>query len=374
MRIGIDAKSFFSGPVSTTVILQNLLPKLFSLYPQVQWIIFLDRKDKDKLFPFRQPNILIEYVWADINLISNLFFLQPGIRNHKIDIMLYQTFPRSTADVKSVAFVHDVLFKEYPHFFTLPEKLYFLPLKWLLPKADRIITTTRFVANDLVKWNYSTLDKIDLAPLGVSPVFKPAQLHDAKFLQQVKQKFHLPDEYLFFAGRLNKRKNIEAIFNSLPLINNKNIQLVIAGSKHGRNAHFKMLKSAAFSKRILFTGNVTNEELSALYALSKIFCFPSHAEGFGLPPLEAMASGVPAITSNTTALPEVFGEAAIYVSPGHPAEIAAAINHLLGDKLYYELKKHQALQKASEYNWEKTAENVMHSLLKLYLSHQPIAT
>lgn len=118
MRIGIDAKSYFQGPVSTRVVLQNILPELFKLYPEHEWIIFLDKEDKDRHFPFTQKNITIQYVWANNNLLSNVFILPGLIKKLNIGTVVFQMFPSFKSKTASVAFIHDVLFRDFPQFFT----------------------------------------------------------------------------------------------------------------------------------------------------------------------------------------------------------------------------------------------------------------
>ena len=109
---------------------------------------------------------------------------------------------------------------------------------------------------------------------------------------------------------------------------------------------------------------MTNEELTATYAMSKIFCFPSFAEGFGLPPLEAMASGIPVVVSQSSSFPEVCGNAAMYVNPAQAESIAQAINSLLGDEQLYSQKRQQGFIQAAKYSWELSAHAMMESILK----------
>src|SRR6187551_1785777 len=109
MRIGIDAKSFFTGPVSTTVVLQNLLPELLRLYPEHQWILFLNKKDKHFEIPFKGKNIQKCYLWAGMNMLSNVFVVPSAARKMKVDVMLFQTFPSWQGSIPGIAFIHDVL-------------------------------------------------------------------------------------------------------------------------------------------------------------------------------------------------------------------------------------------------------------------------
>jgi glycosyltransferase involved in cell wall biosynthesis len=365
MRIGIDAKSFFRGPVSTRVVLQNLLPELFILFPEHEWIIFLDKKDKQARFPFIAPHVKLIYCWADINLLSNVFLLAGKSRSLRVDAIVYQMFPSIIHDIPSVTFIHDVLFRDYPQFFTWKERLYFHPISWLARnRSARLIATTKYVTNDLLKYNYAASEsKIDLVPLGVSSAYKPFEYHDRKKLEAVKEKYALPDRYLLFVGRLNVRKNIENLLKAIMLIRDPQIRLVIVGKADWKTPDLKeLLDKPELKKRIIMAGAMDDNELAFTYSMAKIFCFPSFAEGFGLPPLEAMASGVPVVVSETTALPEVCGDAAIYVDPYSPESIALAINNLLDNPELCESQKAKGILKAKQYNWTNSARAFMNSI------------
>jgi len=364
MRIGVDAKWYFSGPPSTRTMLQNLLPPLFKFYPEHEWIVFLDRKDKQLGFPFHQSNIKIQYIWAGVNMLSNLLILPYHSRKYKPDIIIFQTFAALHRN-RSIAFIHDVLFNNYPQFFTWKEKLYFLPLKWLTSMADRVVVTSQFVANELIRYNYRKRpNEIDIVPLGVSSDFKPADELDANLLQRVKEKFNLPDSFILFVGRLNVRKNIESLLKAIPLLHDTKIAVVIVGEEDGKTNCFKeILSNPKLQNRVQMTGNIGNEELPAIYAMATLFCFPSFAEGFGLPPLEAMAAGIPAVVSKTTSLPEVCGDAPVYIDSPNPESIASALNHLLEDPIMYQQKRKTGFEQARKYNWDKTAHRLMQSVI-----------
>lgn len=366
MRIGIDAKSYFQGPVSTRIVLQNLLPELINQFPQHEWVIFLDQKDKHRHFPFQQQNITLQYVWGDINLLSNLFVLPRHIEKLKVQTTLFQMFPPLSKKWNSVAFVHDVLFRKFPQFFTWKEHLYFFVMPWLTRNAKRIVATTNYVAEELVELHYArNRSQISIAPLGVSKVFKPAQEQDSAWLSKVREKFSLPEKYVLFVGRLNVRKNIGNLLRAVPLLSDQHIRIIIVGKEDWKAPDLQAVFSDPKIKdRIHFTGGVSDEELTAIYALATVFCFPSYAEGFGLPPLEAMASGIPVVVSDRTALPEVCGDAALYINPDEPQQIAQSINLLLSDENLYREKSFAGLKRAASFSWDNSAIQLMKSILK----------
>jgi glycosyltransferase involved in cell wall biosynthesis len=259
-----------------------------------------------------------------------------------------------------------VLFRNFPQYFTWQEKLYFKPLKWTTSFADRIITTTLYVRDELVRLHYANRSqRIAIAPLGVSKNFKPRDQFDREFLQRTAEKYRLPARYLLFVGRLNRRKNIRGLIQALHFVKDKNIFLVIAGRRSWKKpAISRLLSKTEISRRIIFTGSVdAGDELAAIYAMSTIFCFPSFAEGFGLPPLEAMASGIPVIVSNTTSMPEVCGNAALFVAPHDIKDIAEKINQLLDNDMLYALKAKEGITWAAQFTWKKTADAIMKTVL-----------
>jgi len=364
IKIGIDAKWLFTGHISGRLFIQNILPELFVLHPGIEWHIFLNKKDKGFAIPFKKENIKIHYVWSRYNMLSNLFVLPGYARQLNLDAVLFQTYCPKGKSFKSVVFIHDVLFRNYPEYFTLKERLYFMPLKWTACLADRIITTTEFVKNELIELEYAKNNNlIDLAPSGVTNIFKPYWQHDSEFLKNTREKYDLPDDYILFTGRLNARKNIQGLIKSLFSLNDKNISLVIVGEEDRKLPPKKYIDpDKEIKSKIKFTGNVPDNELAAIYGMAKIFCFPSFAEGFGLPPLEAMASGVPVVVSNTTSMPEVCGNAALFVDPNNPKDIAEKINSLLENKPLYEQKRKEGLEWSSQYTWKRTAERILKTI------------
>jgi len=122
------------------------------------------------------------------------------------------------------------------------------------------------------------------------------------------------------------------------------------------------LTDPVISEKVIFTGHVSDDDLPKIYALASVFCFVSYAEAFGLPALEAMASGVPVLVSNRTCLPEICGDAALYANPDSPEEIACGIDSLLEDKKLWLNKRELGIRRAQEFTWKSTAENFLESV------------
>jgi glycosyltransferase involved in cell wall biosynthesis len=149
-------------------------------------------------------------------------------------------------------------------------------------------------------------------------------------------------------------------------IENKEIPLIIVGKNDSKMFDLiSFIDENELTKRVLQLGFVPDEDLPLIYAGATLFCFPSFAEGFGLPILEAMATGVPVLTSNTTALPEIASDAAVLVSPNNIQEIANGINKLLSDELYVSQITKKGLDRAREFTWEKSAKTILNYLVKI---------
>lgn len=360
MKIAIDAKQYFDGPVSTRVILQQLLPELFSLFPEVQWLILLNQKDRNKIFPFAGENITLQYVWTPTNMLANIFIIGRHLRRHRVDLEFLLMFSPLFLSRKSVVFVHDVLFRDFPQYFTWKERAYFLPMRFVLPNVARIVCTTRYVAERVAQLGYSTREKISIVPLAISGEFQPLAALPPEKVRMVQDRLSLPAEYVLFVGRLNVRKNIGVMLQAFKLIRSQSTQLVIVGKEDWKTPDLTSLLSDPILKdRVTIYRDVDDGSLGVVYARATIMCYPSFAEGFGIPPLEAMASGVPVIVSNRTAIPEVCGDAAIYFDPTDPQALASSIDQLLENPSMRSKYAAKGLAHAKDVSWRQTALRLM---------------
>jgi glycosyltransferase involved in cell wall biosynthesis len=321
----------------------------------------MDKKDNNKAFPYKGNNIHLIYIWANNNLISNVFIVPYYGRTLDLDVIVFQNFPGNSRYYASVSFIHDTLFLSHPQYYTYWERLYFAPLRMLSRKATRICTISIEEKKRLLRYGYKNNENdIDVIYHGVSDTFKPIEYYSKDTLDTIKRTYHLPNQYLLFVGRLNERKNIYHLVRAIPYLSDKDIPLVIVGEKDWKMFDLDhLIKKVGIKNRIVFTGPIYNDDLACVYALAKIFCFPSYAEGFGLPPLEAMAAGVPVVVSNTTSLPEVCGDAGTYVNPYSAKEIAAAIEKLLEDKTYYNQQRERGINQAAKFTWDAAAQRLL---------------
>lgn len=367
MNIGIDAKWFFNGPPSGVVVVRNIVEQLIRYNRTHHLHLFLDRREKLKKFPFSSERVHLHYVWADNNLLSNLFLLPVYARKLHLDNVVFLNFSPVGGGFKKVSFVLDVIFASNPEFFSLLERLYFSPLRFLTRRADRVFTISDSEKRRMIRFGYADESLIDIIPLGVDENFRPKEFFTVEKLASVRARYNLPGRFILYVGRLNVRKNIANLLRALVLLRHSDIPLVIAGEQDWKMPSVQsIINDLNLGNRLVFTGRIEDTHLPAVFSLATIFVYPSFEEGFGLPPLEAMASGVPVVVSARSSLPEVCADSGTYCDPYEPVSIAGAIDRLLQDDNYFSGMRARGLQRAAEYTWERSAKILLDSIERLY--------
>lgn len=200
-------------------------------------------------------------------------------------------------------------------------------LKIVEREIDRVIAVSQSTKEDLMNVSSIPKEKITVIYEGVEADFKPQQ---DKFIQEFKKKYNLPESFVLAIGGIGERKNLKRIKQAA-----KGYNLVILGET---------------------LTDIPKEELPLLYGSAKVLLYPSLYEGFGLPVLEAMACGIPVVTSNTSSLPEVGGEAAIYVEPASVDKIQAALKEVINDEQLRKDLIERGLEQVKKFSWEKCAQ------------------
>lgn len=303
------------------------------------------------------------------NKILRIFWEQIALPIHmsrrKIEILhsIHYTTPL-IAMCKRVITFHDMTFFIIPEKHTYVKRIFFrsvIPLS--IKKAVRIIADSENTKLDIQKLFYISSAKIDVVYTSKDSMYR--QLENKDTILHIKKKYGIKNEFILYVGILEPRKNVTRLVQAYSrLIEENRIkhQLVIAGKKGWAyqeifNTVVKL--DSNIKKKIVFAGYVPEEDLPYLYNAADLFVYPSLYEGFGIPPLEAMACGVPVITSNVSSLPEVVGDAGLLVDPYDVEAIGQAIHRILIDKeLKIELKK-KGLQKAREFSREKLAKKML---------------
>jgi glycosyltransferase involved in cell wall biosynthesis len=230
--------------------------------------------------------------------------------------------------------------------------------------ADKIITISDFTKNELINYTGISSDKIKTIYLGPDEEFRPLS---SKEIEDSRKEYKLPESFILYVGSEQSRKNFQLIIKAFYKLKKKygleELKLVKAGSSQIpdvlRNKIFDLIKELNLENDVIFTDYVTDDTLIKMYNAAELFVFPSLYEGFGLPPLEAMACGCPVITSNTSSLPEVVGEAGLMIDPHDVDSLTESMYKILSDNgLKKELSK-KSLERAKMFSWQKTADQTL---------------
>jgi alpha-1,3-rhamnosyl/mannosyltransferase len=233
--------------------------------------------------------------------------------------------------------------------------------------TDHIITISEYSKSELCKWTGVPADRISVIPLGVDTRwFRDVTLEESAM---VRAKFALPAQYFISVGTLQPRKNISTVIaahRALPDAERTQTPLVIVGRAGWKcEQEIAQLERDARSGRVLWLQHVSDAELLPIMKAAKALLFPSLAEGFGLPVLEAFAAQVPVITSTTTSLPEVAGDAALAVEPTDVSALSEAMRRILDDQALSIALREQGLARARLFTWESCAETTAATYARL---------
>ena len=264
--------------------------------------------------------------------------------------------PIQLAPGARITTIHDAIPYVYPETSTKLDWLIFrLWLPLTVRRLDAIITVSMKSKEDIVRFLPIDEEKVTVIPLAAGDAYHPLPEEQVAAALE-KYKIHKP--YILYVGSLESRKNLPRLLEAYAQLRHWSEQwvLVIVGARRWKFAPiFETVQRFGLEPYVLFTGFVEEEDLPALYNGADLFVFPSLYEGFGLPVLEAMACGAPVVTSSTSSLPEVAGDAALLVDPYDIEEIAAAMRRVLEDEALGAELRAKGLARAKEFSWERTA-------------------
>lgn len=261
-------------------------------------------------------------------------------------------------NVKKVLTIHDLIPLLYPDSYSRNlARRWNNSLKLIINRADHIIAVSEKTREDCIKYLKIPSDEITVIPNGFSKAFYPIP-NIGEVKNYIKTTYNL-DKYILFAGRVEARKNITTLINAFYELKKSgfNHKLVIIGGMGWQ--HEKVLleiKKLNLQDEVVFPGYVPEDDLVKFYNAADLFVYPSLYEGFGLPPLEAMACGTPVITSNTSSLPEVVGDAGIMVDPLDTTALSDAMCKVLDDPGLQSKLRDNGIIQSKEFSWQKTAQ------------------
>lgn len=363
MRVGIDTHAAESEGEGNCTYIRNLLLNLRTIDRANDYIFY----GIDIRHPFYQhfmgdEKITIKRLPAGHPLIRIPFHLSQKTYADALDVLHVQYIAPPFFKGKLVVTIHDLCFLHFPDSFSRFEALRSkILIKRTAKKAEKIITGSLFSKTDIAQKYRVAPEKIKVIPSGVAPVFN--NHNDKEGALKILQKYDIRRPYVLSVGRLNPRKNLLTLIEAFVSLKERESlphELVIVGKEDYKTGEMRRhIKEKNLEDSVCLTGLVPDEDLPYIYGGADVFVYPSLFEGVGLPVLEAMKSGIPVITSNTSSLKEIVGEAAITVNPFEPGELNEALLRLLAHPDQRKAYIDKGLAKAEEYSWEKTARGTL---------------
>jgi glycosyltransferase involved in cell wall biosynthesis len=366
MRIGVDIRVLAAGKrTGIEEYAIGLLETLLPMAGQHEWVLFYNAWHKEKLeFPWaRLPWVrVVERSLPNRPLMFASAYLSLPKLNRFIggcDVFFSPHFyPAAVLNgVPLVTAFHDLGFVHHPEF-SSAKKYWWHRLtrpQWQARRSKRIITVSESSKRDLIHLYGIEPEKVSVVYSGISPAFKPLSREAGR---TVEQRYSLPKRFILYLGTVEPRKNIVGAMKAFERLLDRGYEgdLVIAGMfGWSYRPIVEAWRNSSAARRISFLGFVAPEDKPMLYNLAECFVYPSFFEGFGFPPLEAMACGVPVITARGSSLPEVAGSAAVLVDPTQVSELSWALQAVLGDASLRRRLREEGLKQARRFSWERAA-------------------
>jgi glycosyltransferase involved in cell wall biosynthesis len=279
-------------------------------------------------------------------------------RREKLDVFHAQYIIPPFCNCKTVTTIPDIAYEHYPDFFT---RFYRLRSKVLIrrsaQRADHIITVSAYSKNDISRTYHIDPDRITVTYEGASPDFFPRDKVACR--EQIARKYGIKAPFFLYVGRIQERKNLRRLLSAYARLKKElaDEKLVLVGKRDWMSESIEAhLKSLGLKDMVVFTGYVPSADLPVFYNASQAFVYPSVFEGFGLPVIEAMACGLPVLTSYGSSLEEVAGDAALLVDPMSEESIAQGLRKLLGDQSLRLRLGRAGLLRSASFSFKSTAE------------------
>lgn len=384
MRIGIDIRSLAAGKrTGVEEYTIGLLRELFRSGPEHEYILFFNawgKTEPDLAWAEAFPNVTVRRFRIPNKLLNlSLWYLSypkldrliGGVDVFFMPNLNFSAFSRET---KLIVTAHDLSFEFFPETFSWKQRLWHFAINFrsLLWRADRVIAVSESTKDDLVTRYRLPESKIEVIHSGIDERFRVMDRNDLSLLA-VKKKYGLPYKFILYLGTIEPRKNLGALLSAFEAYQRSAVgddmlryELVLAGQP-GWNYEslFAAIGSSVYRDKIHLIGFVDDTDKPALYNLASLFVYPSFYEGFGFPPLEALASGVPVIASHAASLPEVVGAAGVLVDPYRPDEIYQAMRNILGDRLYQARLRERTLAERPSFSWSEAGQAFLKLVCKI---------
>ncbi len=377
MKIGFDAKRAYHNNTGLGHYSRTLIVNLAQFYSNNKYFLFTPSlsdsfdvsayENIKSIIPGNFPNTLFKNKWRSKWVIEDLKKMSIDIYHglsHQIPIGINKTA------IKSVVTIHDLIFERYPEQHgRINVLLYRKKFKYACNNADAVIAISEQTKNDLIDFYHIPKEKIHVCYQTCNPLFmeKVGELEK----QRIKIKYNLPDKFFLYVGSITERKNLLTVCKAIKSIDN-DIPLIVIGSGRKYKSQIKIyLQQNNMAHKVVFLNDIkaaqtedykNSKDFPAIYQCASIFVYASIFEGFGIPLLEALWSGVPVISSNASCMPETGGDAAMYVNPFDDNDLAKKMKMVIED----ESLAIEMIRKGFVHAQNFTAEKCTASVMEVY--------
>lgn len=368
-RIGFDAKRAAQNRTGLGNYSRFVIEMLLKYAPGNEYLFYIPSERKNKLLNIDAPNVKNVYpqsVWKKLASIWRVWGIKRDIRRDSIDLFhgLSNELPLNIHKqdrARSIVTIHDLIFLKFPEYYKPIDRwIYNFKFRRACINADRIIAVSECTKRDIISCYGIAEDKIDVVYQGCDELFANVAPEEKK--SEVRMKYGLPEKYILYLGSIEERKNLLQLAKALNHLKS-DISVVAVGK---RTPYAKLVDDYVqqnnLSDRFMMIHNAPFADLPSLYQMSSVFVYTSFYEGFGIPILEALNSGVPVIAATGSCLEEAGGEGTIYVSPTDEKELAARLDEVLND----EALRSTMIEKGKEYASRFTMDKLVGSLLDVY--------
>jgi len=366
MHIGFDAKRFFQNVTGLGNYSRSTVLGLAEYFPGHRYTLYTPRR-KGPFCTMTLPEPVqvqeaclagraVPSLWRSLGIPARAKLDALDIYHGLSHELPLTRFPRGT---RTVVTMHDLLFLTHPHLYRWADrKLYAWKYGQSCRRADLVVAISRKTAEDAHELFSVPMEKIRVVHQSCNPVFSaPLAPGDEERLRRV---YDLPGRYVLFVGSLIPRKGVHTLISALAALSPADRPgLVVAGTGAMESELREQARAAGLEPLVRFLGKVPGADLPGLYRLASVFAYPSAAEGFGIPILEALTSRVPVVTSSGSCFAEAGGDAALYTAPGDTEQLADALLRALNDAELRERMIRLGVEHAAGFHLARTSANLM---------------
>ena len=360
MRIAIDARKLYDFGIGTYI--RNLLRGLAKIDQTTDYVLFSRPQDASFAATLGE-NFRSVPERAGRYSVAEQISIPLAVKRQQVNLFHapHYVLPLCTPG-RTVVTIHDCIHLTFPDY--QQNRLAYAyaraSLSIAAQKSDRIFTVSEQSKGDILRFFKVPPEKVVVTPNAIEDRFAVPPSRD--FVQQIRERYQLSQSYILYVGNIKPHKNLERLIEAFHYVRTQGrseMELVIVGDEISKlQALRRAIHKYDLHRWVRFHGHVSDDTLAVFYRLASVFVFPSLYEGFGLPPLEAMASGTPVVTSNVSSLPEVVGDAAVLVDPYSAQAIADGILKVLHSSHLRDSLREKGLARVKQFSWEQSAARV----------------